>query len=403
MLSWPFQLVLEQPRGLALASPLLSKLSQESQLRLGKGRLALHPGSGFAHGARAVVETPYGRRAIAVTLDASVPPGVALAAGTAGDGGDSQRGWPRQGGPHMNKRYGMSIDIDKCTGCGACMVACAVENNVPPALPGPPSARGITWMRVYKIDNGEEYPERRSAFVPMMCQQCGEETPCVHVCPQQAVEVDPATGIVGQMPERCLGCRYCMAACPYHARYFNWWDPEWPAGMEKTLNPGCGAAHARGGGEMQFLPRTLACAPRNTPPRRGSQEIQPDDYVPACVEACPTGAIRFGDLNDPSSEVAADSRDARQFPPARKAGHRSEDLLPVRSATGCGRSPTRRGPAGSGLAEWRTERRTLVDKAIHRARRETLLHRRDSCSGSRPGPRCWSSACTAPACAWSKA
>ncbi len=96
---------------------------------------------------------------------------------------------------------------------------------------------GLTWIRVFQIDNGAEGADRRSAFVPVLCQHCGKDAPCVSVCPQQAVDVDPATGIVGQMPERCLGCRYCMAACPYHARYFNWWDPAWPAGMEKTLNP----------------------------------------------------------------------------------------------------------------------------------------------------------------------
>ena len=80
---------------------------------------------------------------------------------------------------------------------------------------------------------------RTSARPSSRCcaSSAASDTPCAHVCPQQAVDVDPATGIVGQMPERCLGCRYCMAACPYHARYFNWWDPEWPAGMEKTLNP----------------------------------------------------------------------------------------------------------------------------------------------------------------------
>ena len=71
----------------------------------------------------------------------------------------------------------------------------------------------------------------------MMCQQCGEKTPCASVCPQNAVEVDPASGIVAQVPVRCLGCRYCMAACPYHARSFNWWDPDWPGRLAETLNP----------------------------------------------------------------------------------------------------------------------------------------------------------------------
>src|SRR5689334_13004506 len=100
-------------------------------------------------------------------------------------------------------RYGMSIDLDRCTGCGACMIACAVENNVPPANPAATPRTGITWMRVYQITNGAPAPERRSAFIPMMCQQCGHETPCAAVCPQQAVQADRATGIVDQMPQRC--------------------------------------------------------------------------------------------------------------------------------------------------------------------------------------------------------
>ena len=75
--------------------------------------------------------------------------------------------------PGKISRYGMAIDIDKCTGCGDCMVACAVENNVPQAREGATERKGLTWLRVFKVDNGQDYPDKRSVFVPMLCQQCG--------------------------------------------------------------------------------------------------------------------------------------------------------------------------------------------------------------------------------------
>jgi molybdopterin-containing oxidoreductase family iron-sulfur binding subunit len=184
------------------------------------------------------------------------------------------------------KRLGMTIDIDRCTGCGACMLACAVENNIPPAAAAN-DRKGLTPIRVYRVENGADYPDRRAAYIPVLCQQCGHETPCVHVCPQQAVDIDPQTGVVGQMPQRCLGCRYCMAACPYHARYFNWWDPEWPAGMEQTLNPDV-APRMRG-----VVEKCNFCHGR----RHAAADAGKAEYTPACAEACPTGAIRFVDLN----------------------------------------------------------------------------------------------------------
>ena len=188
------------------------------------------------------------------------------------------------------KRYGMVIDVDRCYGCGACVVACAIENNVPPPPRTATQRTGVTPMNVFQIRSAAG-----AAFFPIMCQQCGEHTPCVSVCPQNAVDVDPKTGVVSQIAERCLGCRYCMAACPYHARYFNWWDPAWPQGMERTLNPDvaprmrgvvekCNFCHAR----FQTAKTKAAAA--------GKRDIDPADYVPACVEACPSGAIAFGDV-----------------------------------------------------------------------------------------------------------
>lgn len=216
-------------------------------------------------------------------------------------------------------RYGMVIDVDRCTGCGACMIACAVENNVPPAQPEATDRTGITWVRVYQIHNGASFPENRTAFVPVMCQQCGHQTPCVSVCPQQAVDVDRETGIVGQMPQRCLGCRYCMAACPYHARYFNWWDPVWPKGMERTLNSAV-APRMRGVVEKCNFCQGRLHAARERAAAAGRAEPKPGEYVPACVEACPTAAITFGDLADENSAAAEQARGGNTFRLLQKLG-----------------------------------------------------------------------------------
>lgn len=211
----------------------------------------------------------------------------------------------------MNARYGMVIDLDRCTGCGACMVACAAENNVPP-LPQANARKGITPMLVRKVAYQPEGGARREAFIPIMCMHCGYETPCVTVCPQQAVEVDKETGIVMQMPQRCLGCRYCMTACPYHARYFNWWDPAWPPGMEKSLNPGV-AVRMRGVVEKCNLCDARYHAAVEKAAAAGKREIDPADYVPACVEACPTGAIHFGNLADPHDAVTQEAKSPQAF------------------------------------------------------------------------------------------
>jgi Fe-S-cluster-containing dehydrogenase component len=206
----------------------------------------------------------------------------------------------------MKARYGMVIDLDRCTGCGACMIACAAENNVPPAELRATPRTGLTPMLVHEVSNGKEGADRREVFIPVTCMHCEHETPCVRVCPQQAVEVDKATGIVMQIPQRCLGCRYCMTACPYHARYFNWWDPKWPPGMEKSLNPNV-AVRMRGVVEKCNLCHARLHSATQRGAAAGKKDIDPADYIPACVEACPTSAILFGNLadeNDPVSSAA---------------------------------------------------------------------------------------------------
>jgi menaquinone reductase, iron-sulfur cluster-binding subunit len=210
-------------------------------------------------------------------------------------------------------RYGMVVDIDGCNGCGACTLACAAENNIPPVPERATSRTGLAWMRVERLTDRSPEGTPRVAFVPMMCQHCGRDTPCVHVCPQNAVEVDPKTGIVAQIPVRCLGCRYCMAACPFHARAFNWWDPQWPKGMEDTLNPGV-STRSRGVVEKCNLCHGRLQAARERAAAAGREELTAEDgYLPACVESCPNGAILFGDLDDPKSDVARAVATGRPF------------------------------------------------------------------------------------------
>jgi menaquinone reductase, iron-sulfur cluster-binding subunit len=213
---------------------------------------------------------------------------------------------------HTSPRYGMVIDVDRCTGCGNCMVACAVENNVPPADPKATERTGTTWMRVSKLENGLPFPENRSVYLPVSCQQCDHHTPCVSVCPQNAVEYDTESGIVAQIPVRCFGCRYCVTACPYHARYYNWWDPVWPEGMEKTLNPDV-STRMRGVVEKCNFCHGRLQAARAKAAAEGRRTIADTEYVPACGESCPTHAIHFGNLSDPNSDVSMLSKDKRAF------------------------------------------------------------------------------------------
>ncbi len=199
-------------------------------------------------------------------------------------------------------RYVMVIDLDRCTGCGNCMVACAVENNVPPTPAEAQENRSLTWMKVYRVNDGQPFPQQKTVCFPIPCQHC-DTAPCSHVCPVNAVQRDPDTGIIGQIPERCMGCRYCLAACPYHARYFNWFDPIWPEGMEQTLNPDV-SPRMRGVAEKCNFCHGRLDRAREKAALEGRRRLQPGEYVPACAEACPHGAITFGDALDPEHEVS---------------------------------------------------------------------------------------------------
>ncbi|GAB4331565.1 MAG: 4Fe-4S dicluster domain-containing protein [Candidatus Abyssubacteria bacterium] len=209
-------------------------------------------------------------------------------------------------------RYGMVIDVDKCTGCGNCAVACHMENNVPVMKDESDKSRNMAWLRVYKVTNGAPYPNTRIAYFARPCMQCDRHTPCVSVCPASATNYDKETGLVDQINTRCIGCRYCMAACPYMVRCFNWWDPVWPGDLEKHLNPDV-APRMRGVVEKCTFCSHRYLKAKNLAYQEGRSVLRKGEYVPACVEACPVGAIYFGDLNDPEYEVHRLAKSPRAF------------------------------------------------------------------------------------------
>jgi molybdopterin-containing oxidoreductase family iron-sulfur binding subunit len=205
-------------------------------------------------------------------------------------------------------KWGMVIDLDKCTGCGACMVACQSENNIAPMEDGSDKLRTLTWMLVYELNNGKAFPDYDVAYLPRPCQQCGIPS-CVTVCPVVATDKNEEGGIVSQIYPRCFGCRYCMAACPYHVRYFNWFDPKFPEGMEKTLTPFV-SPRPRGVVEKcTFCHHRFMRAKAEARASGGDPYfLEEDAYIPACVEMCPTGAMVFGDLKNPDHKVYELSR-----------------------------------------------------------------------------------------------
>ena len=198
--------------------------------------------------------------------------------------------------------WGMVIDLDRCTGCQACVMACKAENNVPAV--GAKEAglgRTISWMQVL-VEESEE----RTRFLPRPCFQC-DDPPCTKVCPVYATYRDPE-GIVAQVYARCIGCRFCMAGCPYNAKYFNWrrYQQEAPG-----QNPDVSVRPKGVVEKCTFCHHRLQKARDRV--RAERRELAPGDYVTACAEACPTRAITFGDLSDSGSEVTKLAKSPRAF------------------------------------------------------------------------------------------
>ena len=206
-------------------------------------------------------------------------------------------------------RWGMVIDLNKCTGCGECVAACKVENNV--AIVGPDeSAQGRTmlWMDLLTSYEGE-YPDVHVRHLPRPCLHC-DNPPCIKVCPVRATYRNDE-GIVTQIFPQCIGCRYCMAACPYTVKCFDWNRPNWPKEMQAALNPDVSVRPAGVVEKCTFCIHRLQKAKEQA--EAEDRELRDGDYVPACVESCPTKAIAFGDLDNKNSEVLVLTKSPRAF------------------------------------------------------------------------------------------
>ncbi len=204
-------------------------------------------------------------------------------------------------------RWGMVIDLDQCTGCAACEVACKSENNIATVSPQQADmGRAMSWMKVMVKVEGD-FPENTIQFFPRPCMHC-DNPPCTKVCPVGATYLDNE-GIVAQIYARCIGCRYCANACPYTAKYFNWYGPEWAESERRHLNPDVSVRPKGVIEKCTFCHHRLQKAKEEA--RAQGRELQEDDYQPACAEVCPADAITFGDLDNPNHRVAELSENPR--------------------------------------------------------------------------------------------
>lgn len=206
-------------------------------------------------------------------------------------------------------RWGMVIDLDKCSACQACVVACQAENNI--AIIGPEEAakgRTIHWIELIPHIEGE-YPHVKARLIPRPCMHC-DHPPCTKVCPVYATYINEE-GLVAQINYRCIGCRYCTTACPYTVKYFNWYTPQWPKEMKGALNRDVSIRTKGVVEKCTFCSHRLLRAREKA--KIEGRELLPEDYIPACVQACPSRAMYFGDLNDPHSVVSTLSRERRAF------------------------------------------------------------------------------------------
>jgi anaerobic selenocysteine-containing dehydrogenase/Fe-S-cluster-containing dehydrogenase component len=219
--------------------------------------------------------------------------------------------------PQETARWAMAIDLDKCTGCSACVVACQSENNVPwvgenQVMMG----REMHWLRIeryYEKVDATQAGDLDVRFLPMLCQHCGN-APCEPVCPVFATYTTPE-GVNAQIYNRCVGTRYCANNCPYKVRVFNWYryTDAIPEPMNWQFNPDC---TVRDNGVMEkcsfCMQRVREAENRVALEDRGS--IPADgEVLMACQQSCPAEAIVWGNIRDPNSRVAQVAANERTY------------------------------------------------------------------------------------------